>query len=187
MVFFIILSAILIISPVSAEIGYTEKWMDSPAWLQERVAVSTFEPILFRGAELNINLSQSTQNYINTGKDYLVASSFNDAKTSFDTALGKEPESFDAWFGRAYSLEALKRYQSAVESYDSAIKFSKLNKNSYLAYAGKGRSSLETRKFQDAADAFEKAIEIFQSSFQNNLTELSHLQEGLADARKNLG
>ncbi|MFH0968516.1 MAG: tetratricopeptide repeat protein [Methanobacteriota archaeon] len=187
MAFAIIVAGILMISPVSADYGYTQKWMGSPTWLQEKGVVSTFEPKLFRGAELQINLSLFTTNYLNAGKDYLIAGSFNNAKTSFDSALGRDPESFDAWFGRAYALEALKRYQIAVESYDTAIKFSKNNKYTYLAYAGKGRSSLENQKYQDAVTAFEKAIETYQSSAANNLTELGNLHEGLNDAEEKLG
>ena len=187
MIFAVILAGILIISPVSAEYGYTQKWMGSPAWLQEKAHVLSFQPKLFRGAELEVNMSQFTTNYLNNGKDYLVAGSFNDAKSSFDTAIGRDPESYDAWLGRAYSLEKLNRYQTAVESYDTAIKFAKLNKNRYLAYAGKGRSALETQNYQGAADAFERSISEYQSYTLNNLTEMSYLYEGLADARVNLG
>jgi tetratricopeptide (TPR) repeat protein len=187
LIFVLVIAGILVISPVSAEYGYTQKWMGSPAWLQEKSGGSTFQPKLFKGAELAISLSQFTANYINAGKDYLIAGSYNDAKISFDNAIGRNSESFDAWLGRAWSLESLRRYQSSVESYDNAIKYSKSNKNSYIAYAGKGRSSLEIHKFQDANDAFDHAIVAYQSSPANNLTELIYLYEGLADAKENLG
>ena len=161
--------------------------MGSPVWIQEKAHVSSFEPRLFKGAELAINLSPFTTNYVNIGKDYLAAGSYIDAKTAFDTAIGREPELFDAWLGRAYALEGLKRYQAAVESYDTAIQVSKSHKNSYYAYAGKGRSSLETQKFQDAYDACTVGIETYHQVKAENTDELKNMYSVLADAADHLG
>jgi len=187
MFFTILLSGILIFSPVTAETGDTQKWMGSPVWIQEKAHVSTFQPKLFRGAELAINLTQYTTNYVNSGKDYLAAGSFNDAKTAFDSALERDGASFDAWLGRAYTLEALKRYQSASESYDSAITFAQDHKNAYYAYAGKGRSSLENQKFQDSMDAFTQAIIQYHRVGAEDRNDLINIYEGLAAATEKLG
>jgi tetratricopeptide (TPR) repeat protein len=161
--------------------------MGPPTWLFEKLPGATFEPSLFKGAELNIDIGFVVHDYINDGKDFLNEGLFFDAKISFDNALSRKPDSYDAWLGRAYSLEALKRYQFAVESYDTAIRYSDNEKYAYLAYAGKGRSSLENRNYQDAADAFVRAIELYPESADYDRDNLADCYAGLADALQNLG
>jgi hypothetical protein len=67
--------------------------MGPPTWLFEKLPGATFEPSLFKGAELNIDIGFVVHDYINDGKDFLNEGLFFDAKISFDNALSRKPAS----------------------------------------------------------------------------------------------
>ncbi|MFH0968517.1 MAG: tetratricopeptide repeat protein [Methanobacteriota archaeon] len=174
------------ISPVSAEYGYTQKWMGSPDWLEEK-ANASMEPDLYKQMQKGSEAINSTYTLINEGKDLLRGGDYNEAISDFKWAIDADSEMFDAWLGHGMALEGLKRYQSSLDSYEAAIGLAKSNKNAWIPYAGKARALLELQKYQESVSAFTLAIDKYGKSGSENKTDLENLNAGLADAKEKLG
>jgi tetratricopeptide (TPR) repeat protein len=186
---FIILAVFGIIpSSVSAESEYTQGWLGAPDWVLDRIDKSIlpdlFIPKIQTGESEEIHTVSS---YVQDGNDLLASGSFDAAKRSFEGAIGLNSRSFDAWLGKGYALEGLKRYQSALESYEKAIDLSKNKVLAWAAYAGKGRTSFELQQYQVAGDAISKSIDMFDRSKSGTTEDLINLYLGLAKAKEKLG
>ena len=179
-------ACIIGIAPVSAEIGYTQKWVGSPDWLNEKANASV-ETDLFKQLQEGTDKDKNNFEYINEGKDYLRGGDYKHAKESFELGMSGNSELFDAWLGRGLSLEGTKKYQTALDSFEYAIGLSKNNKHAYVAYAGKGRALLELQKYPEALKALNLAIEKYNSSGLDNKNDLSNLNDAVADANSKIG
>lgn len=186
----VVVASVLLSPPVRADdYGYTEGApLGAPNWLLERMDTSSlpeyYLPRNTTGEQVNVPTASS---YISSGNNLLVSGSFADAKLAFENAVQLKPGSYDAWVGRGLALEGLKRYQTAIDSYEKAIGFAPDDGSSWIAYGGKGRVSLELNKYQDASDALERAIDEYARSGASNMDDLSSLYSHLAEAKNKLG
>lgn len=186
--FLVLVISGIIPSSVSAEEGYTQGWMGAPNWLLARMDTSNM-PDLFIPKNLTDESKEipTVSSYVQNGNDLLAGGSFDAAKKSFEGAIGLNSLSFDAWLGRGYALEGLKRYQSALESYEKAIELSRNKELAWAAYAGKGRVSSELQQYPVAKDVLEKSIDLFNSPKSGTTEDLVSLYEELAKVKQNLG
>jgi len=125
--------------------------------------------------------------YIKQGWGYLEGANYKDAQTAFENALKINSTSSDAWYGKGLSLENQKRYLSATDSFAKAISNSKGTGNSYGPYAGEGRCYLMVQQYQNAKDAFNSAISLYEKSGANKPDELAEMYRGLAQALEAIG
>lgn len=184
----ILLIFCMIPSSVSAESEYTQGWLSAPDWVLDRIDKSIL-PDLFIPKNLTGDSEEipTVTSYVQQGNDLLDSNSFEAAKTQFDGAIGLNSRSFDAWLGKGYALEGLKRYQSALESYEKAIELSNNKIRAWAAYAGKGRALFELQQYQTAGDAYEKSISMFDRSKSGTTEELSVLYRELAEVKAKVG
>ena len=186
----ILLGSCMIPSFVSAadEDGYSGGWMKAPTWLLDRIDTKDM-PDLFIPKNVTGKTEEkaTVSSYVQNGNDLLAGGSYEDAKKNFEGAIGLSTLSFEAWLGRGQALEGLNRSQSSLESYEKAIGLSKKKDSAWAAYAGKGRISLDIGQYQVAADAFQKAIDIFNGAGSDAEEQLMNLYLGLGKAKQNLG
>ena len=183
-----ILSAGLVFPVSASDAGYTQGWMGVPNWVLDRMDSSVIpDSYIPKNVTSNGEEKPTLKSYINSGNTLLVSGSFAEAKQSFENAITLNPESFDAWTGRGMALEGLKRYQTALDSYERAIGFSDSKSNVWLAYAGKGRVSYKLQDYLTASKALETAIDEFAGSGESNIEDLISMYEKLAEAKQKLG
>jgi len=60
-------------------------------------------------------------------KAYQMIDEHEKAVTDFDTVIRKNPKNAHAYFRRAFSLKALKRYPESVEDFEKARKLDPMN------------------------------------------------------------
>ncbi|HWQ68231.1 MAG TPA: tetratricopeptide repeat protein [Methanospirillum sp.] len=183
----IIISCLIVPLPAFGETGYTQKWMGSSAWINEKVNESEIIVDLYDQMKQDKALTSKEVSYVNTGKELLAASSFADARLYFEEATTFEPLAFEAWCGRGYALEGLMRYQTALSSYDYAISYAKESKYAWVPYAGKARSLLETQQYQKATTAYNLAITKYTDSGADASSDLGNLYAGLAESYQKQG
>jgi tetratricopeptide (TPR) repeat protein len=175
---------------VSAEFDYSQGWLGAPEWAIAWMNSGEFVVPDFLYPK-NINATRVDEptyvSYITNGNNLLSGGSFSEAKINYENAIGLVPNSSDAWLGRGYALEGLKRYQSALESYEKAIGFSKSGDYDWTAFAGKGRISLVLQNYKDAAIAFESAIHTFEGQEAVRSKDLISIYLGLAEAAQKSG
>lgn len=179
-----------LISPVCADSdGYTDGApLGAPDWVLDRMDGSTMSNLFIRNnSEESEEIRPTINSYISDGNNLLISGSFADAKKAFENAINLKPESFDAWTGRGMALEGLKRYQSALESYEKAIGFAGSSSAVWIAHAGKGRVSYNLQDYETAAMEFESAIDQYGNSGDTDLEDLIHLYEKQAATKRKLG
>lgn len=125
--------------------------------------------------------------YLKDGWGYIEAQNYADAKTSFEKAINLNQTSYDAWYGKGLALENLKRYLSAIESYNKAISNSKKAGDSWEVYAGLGRTYLATNQYEKSKEAFNSAITLYEKARAHNSDELSEIYSNLAQVLEKLG
>jgi len=104
---------------------------------------------------------------------------------AFDRAIELNPNSYEAWYGRALALEfqSGNHAREAIRSLDRAIE---LNNSFYLAWVTRGRLLFQMGRIEAALSSFEKASflnskEIYAYWFQGLLlAELKRPEEALA-------
>ena len=185
----VVVSSLLSGSVRADDSGYTQGApLGAPDWLLQRMDTSALPDYYLPKNTTSDQVRVPTAtSYINSGNTYLTSGSFTEAKQAFENAIQMKPESYEAWIGRGLALEGLKRYQTAIDSYDKAIGLAPDDGSSWVAYGGKGRVSLEINKYQDASDSLEKAIDEYARSGASNMDDLSSLYSHLADAKSKLG
>lgn len=172
----------------SAEEGYSQGWLGAPDWVLDRMDTSILPDFYYpRNLTGESEESPSVSSAIQKGNDLLASGSFTEAKKSFEDAIGMNSRSFKAWLGRGYALEGLKRYQSAHDSYDTAISLSGNQEAAWAAYAGKGRVAFELHQYQVAETALEKSIEKFADTESGTPEELIDLYLVLAETKEKRG
>lgn len=184
-----ILIILFAIAPlVSTDDGYTQGWLGAPDWVLDRTDTSIlpdfYYPRNISGTNVEIPTVSSS---IAKGNELLAGESFLDAKRQFEEAIRLNFRSFDAWLGMGYALEGSKRYQSAVESYQTAISLSGGEESAWVAYAGLGRVSLTLGQYQTAEQAFQTAIKMIEEMRYADTDEMKKLYDELAEARQKQG
>ncbi len=169
--------------------GYTQGWLGAPDWVLERMDTSIMPDLYIpkNTSEQAESVPPSVGAYIREGNNLLTSGSYGGAKNSFEKAINLKANSFDAWAGRGMALEGLKRYQSALDSYEKAISFAGENAGAWIAYAGKGRVCYHLKEYGDAEKALERAIDRFAGSGEVNIEDLINMYEKLSDSREKLG
>jgi tetratricopeptide (TPR) repeat protein len=178
-----------LIPPSFAEEGYSQGWMGIPDWVLNRMDTS-YLPDFFIPRNLTDEEEEvvpTVSSYVATGNNHLAGGAYNEAKQSFEGAIGLNINSFDAWLGRGHALEGLKRYQSAEESFDKAIRLCRNKDLAWAAYAGKGRVLLELYQYEESVKAYKKAITEFLSVDKGSRDDLINLYLGLAKAEEKVG
>lgn len=173
---------------VSAEDGYTQGWLGTPDWVLDRTDTSIlpdfYIPRNVSGHPLDIPTVSSS---IGHGNDLLASESFLDAKKQFETAIRLNSRSYDAWLGLGYALEGSKRYQSAIDSYKTAISLSGGEDSAWAAYAGLGRVSLILGQYAAAEQAFLTALSLMDDNGYGDAQDRQALENGLAEAKQYQG
>ncbi len=184
-----ILVFLFMISPLaSADEGYTQGWLGAPDWVLDRTDTSIlpdfYYPRNISGTDIEIPTVSSS---IAKGNTLLAGGSFLDAKRQFEEAIRLNSRSFDAWLGLGYALEGSKRYQSAVDSYKTAISLSGGEESAWAAYAGLGRVSLALGQYEAAEQAFQTAIRMGEETGYADTDQMQSLYDNLAKARQKMG
>ena len=176
--------------PVHAEAGYTQGWMGAPDWSIAWMKSGEFdlpEYIYPKNINATKEVKPTTSSYISNGNSLLTGGSYAEAKQNYESAIKLSPQSFDAWVGRGYALEGLKRSQTALDSYEKAIGFSASTKYAWTAQAGKGRMMSILQRYDDAAEAFRAAIDAFEGPGAGTPEELIKIYLELAEAAQKSG
>jgi tetratricopeptide (TPR) repeat protein len=187
--FFCCFIGFLIVAPVVGDDGYTQgSPLGAPDWLLQRLDTS-IAPDFYTPSNKSTTevIIPSVSSYLTAGNNLLIAGSYSDAKHDFESAIGLKPDSYEAWLGRGMALEGMKRYQTAIDSYEKAISLSESETGAWVAYAGKGRVLIHLQKYEDAVKAFETAIDEFSRSGSLDIEDLVHMYEKLASAQEMLG
>ncbi len=177
------------LTPVqSVQEGYSQGWLGAPDWVLDRIDTSILPDFYYPRniSEVHEDLPTVTGS-IASGNDMLAGGSYLDAKTQFEKAIAINSRSYEAWLGRGYALEGLKRYQSALESYEKAILYSTNKESAWAAYAGKGRTLLALNQYELAEKAFENSIQKLEQTGVGYNEELVDLYSGLAGIQERKG
>ncbi len=180
----------LLVIPVSAfDQGYSQGYMGVPKWVLNRMDTSIMPDRYYpQNTSEEGETSPTAASYISSGNDLLMSGSFADAKGAFENAINLKPKSFDAWAGRGMAYEGMKRYQSALESYEKALGFaSKSQEGIWMVYAGQGRALYNLQDYEGAVTALEKAIEEYADTGESGIGDLVAMYEKLAYAREKTG
>lgn len=175
-------------SLVTADDEYSQGWLGIPNWVLERVDTSMLPDFYYPKNVTDGNKeNQAISELIIEGNNLLNTDSFHEAKNKFEEVIERDPDSFDAWLGRGHALVGVKRYQSALESYEKAIVLSGNEESAWSAYAGKGSVSFELHQYQQAKEAFEQSIDLVKRSKSNKTEVMINLTTDLSKAMENLG
>ncbi|MFH0968518.1 MAG: tetratricopeptide repeat protein [Methanobacteriota archaeon] len=186
----VLMSGGILISPVMAVDGYTQGWMGAPDWVMAEKEGGNFDlPDFFYPKDVNTTKGEepNLSSYIEHGNKLLAGGSFAEAKQNYEKAIGISSNSYDAWVGRGYALEGLKRSQTALDSFEKAIGFSNSIDHNWIAYAGKGRVLTVLQRYKDATEAFRSAIDAFEAQSSGTLEDHVMLYQGLAEAAQKSG
>ncbi len=99
--------------------------------------------------------SESVDDLITRGKALREQGKHAEALALFERATQLDPNSYDAWFNVAYSLDDLARYEQALVAYDRAIS---LNHNNAAIWSNKGVSFENLKRYTEALAAYEQAL-----------------------------
>jgi len=190
-VVWIILSLLIlgVVTPVlSVQEGYSQGWLGAPDWVLDRIDTSILPDFFYPRniSEVHDDLPTVTGS-IASGNDMLAGGSYLDAKAQFEKAITINSRSYEAWLGRGYALEGLKRYQSALESYEKAILYSTNKESAWAAYAGKARSLLALNQYDAAEKAFESSIQKLEQTGMGYNEGLVDLYSALAGIQERKG
>jgi tetratricopeptide (TPR) repeat protein len=100
--------------------------------------------------------------HIKLGFMYVVAGQYRKAIPSFQKIIELFPDRFEGYYNMGVVHELLKEYQEALGYYSKAIKKIQKYDESYLLrlYVKSGKILVRFGRFQEAIDAYKKAIEI---------------------------
>jgi tetratricopeptide (TPR) repeat protein len=124
----------------------------------------------------------SVEDWLDRGRSYAEAKSFDTAISCFDSALALYPENDEVWVSKGNSLEKLGRNNEAMACCDRALK---LNSENFKAWINKGVCLDKLNRIEEALRCCDKALDInpnFALTWSNKglgLRELSRADEAL--------
>ncbi len=182
----------LVVAATADEDGMTGGFMHMPTWLyNKRVAEGATDTFLMSdvigGPLPTVTPDPTYANYIDEGNTALSGGAYREAIKAYESAIAIKPKSFDGWLGKAQALEGLKRYQSAIDAYDTALGYRSTSEGVWMAYGGKARCSLELNQFKEAIGLFEKAITSYENSGADDEEAYQALLDGLDEANSQYG
>lgn len=182
----------LVVSVTADDDGMTGGYMHMPTWLyNKRVAEGATDTFLMSevigGPLPTVTPDPTYANYIAEGNAALAGSAYREAIKAYENAIALKPKSFDGWLGKAQALEGLKRYQSAIDAYDTALGYQSTSEGVWIAYGGKAHCYLELNKFKEAIGLYEKAIKSYENSGDENEEAYQALLDGLEEANSSFG
>ena len=106
---------------------------------------------------LNLLKVNEAQYYNNLGRAKYRQEKYEEAISSFDAALRKNPDFAEAYDGRGSAKVILKRHKEAIADFDAALR---LNPNIADAYYGRGLAKFALERYQEAISDYDEAIHI---------------------------
>ncbi len=112
----------------------------------------------------------------------------DEALAAFDEALKQNPEDISNWQYKASLLVEMKRYNESLEAYEKAIELIPENNTKELAQAwlSKGTALNKTGKQEEAREAFQKSLELYDKAILDDPGDV-RLQQRKGLALYNLG
>ncbi|HEY1388797.1 MAG TPA: toll/interleukin-1 receptor domain-containing protein [Ktedonobacterales bacterium] len=99
--------------------------------------------------------TESVDDLLTRGRALRQQGKHAEALALFERATQLAPNSYDAWFNVAYSLDDLGRYEKALVAYDRAIS---LNRSDYVVWYNKGISFSNLERYSEALSVYEQAL-----------------------------
>ena len=130
------------------------------------------KPYLWQDKVLALRNLEHTQEALETAKLIL---------NTYTEATENQSNDINLWLGKAAFLKQLKRYNPALEAYDSAIA---LKPNSHAAWLGKGETLLAMKQYSQALETVDTALKIEPQSFQAWHTQGLILQQVQQDTKQ---
>ena len=103
----------------------------------------------------------TTEDYFKQGNAQFFIERYNDAISSYDKVLEKEPNNYLACVNRGWALRRLGIYEEALSSYEKAIK---IQAEHHIGWYGKGNALSELKRYDLAIQAYNKCL-IIKSDF----------------------
>ncbi len=117
------------------------------------------------------------------------ADNYVDAIISFDQALQRNAEFFDAWQGKGDALYSLQRYEEAIDCYERAAS---LEPECYRVWVNWGLALSQIREYEEAIAYYDRALSIQPKSYRTlwakgySLFRLDKFEEALEACDKAL-
>ena len=132
--------------------------------------------------------AQQAKNFLNEGNDLSASQNNQEALVSYDKALELNSGLEEAWFGKGFALDELKRYPEAIASYDKALA---IKPDKSEAWYNRGFALDELKRYPEAIASYDKALAIKPDAeaWYNRgiaLYELKHYPEAIASYDKAL-
>lgn len=129
----------------------------------------------------------SVADWLNKGRSYAEAKSFDAAISCFDSALVLDPENEDVWISKGNSLEKLGRNNEAISCCDRALK---INSENFKALHNMGLCLSNLNRIEEAVRYYDNALNINPNSepswFNKGLCmmKLNRIDEALTSFNK---
>jgi tetratricopeptide (TPR) repeat protein len=96
------------------------------------------------------------------GVEYLGMHKYSDAVTSFDRALGLNPDDPETWYQYNIALQNLRRYPEAINAHNQAINLRRINEQRQKAQPlfEQSMAELEVKNYKEALDLFNQCLAI---------------------------
>ncbi|HWR32481.1 MAG TPA: tetratricopeptide repeat protein, partial [Chitinophagaceae bacterium] len=106
--------------------------------------------------------AQDAASLIKKGDEYFYTGKYDSAISFYTRAIKADPQSYEAYFSRAATLNQKKQYSTAIPDYTAAIQFTPPDSTEWLSglYADRGIAYENKSSYDSALQDFEKALSI---------------------------
>lgn len=159
-----------------------------PEWLYNRMDQNYMSKVLDSSTSTMGEGEEPSDYYsiMKSAESKLQAGDYQEALRTFEKAIDLNETAPEAWYGRAMALEQLNRSLSAIDGYKWAMSLTNPAADTWPGFGGIGRCSLVIYKYNDAEEAFRRAINLYEDSGADYPKELASLYSGLAEALSEL-
>jgi len=106
------------------------------------------------------SFSQSLRGLVNDGVENYNEGNFSDAEVNFKKGVEKSPESFEAKFNLGDAFFKQERYDEAIQSYNSALAFTKDDLEKARVHYNIGNSLLKVQKINESIEGYKKSLKL---------------------------